>query len=220
MKFKTLAFATCFTLATAVSANAADMTIETYDWSGPYIGLQAGYLMSSTTVEDLGVVVERHAKTNGFVGGILGGYNWQDQLLVYGLDADFGLGFVRGHGGIVPPPPPVVQSNTYDLNWISHIRGRAGFTPGNSNMLLFATAGVAFADFEFTSGETGERQSATYVAPSIGAGLEYGFTPNFTGRTEVLYDMFHMGHGLIALHDYKARLNNATTIRVGFSYKF
>lgn len=220
MNIKSLAFATCLVAAASTSASAADLaSIDTYDWSGPYIGLHAGYLMSSTTVEDLGVVVERRAKTNGFVGGIMGGYNWQDQSLVYGLDADLGLGFVRGHGGVVvlPPPPP---SNTYDLNWNAHLRGRLGIAPNNGNLLLFLGAGVAFADFEFTSGETGERQSATYVAPSIGAGMEYGFTQNFAGRAEVLYDMFHMGHGLIALHDYKARLNNATTIRVGFNYKF
>ena len=219
MSFKTLVFAACLAVAASASispwAEAAD---DTYDWSGPYIGLHSGYLMSSTTVEDLGVVVERHAKTNGFVGGIMGGYNIQDNSLVYGLDADLGLGFVRGHGGVAVPP--VTPSNTYDLNWIGHLRGRFGMTPNNGNMLLFVGAGVAIADFRFTSGETGERQSATYVAPSIGAGMEYGFSPNFTGRAEVVYDMFHMGHGLIALHDYKARLNNAATLRVGFSYKF
>jgi outer membrane immunogenic protein len=217
MNFKTFVSAACLTVAAAASAYAADDTfIDTYDWSGPYVGTHSGYLFGSTKVEDNGIVVERHAKTNGFISGIRSGYNWQTDGLVYGLEADLGLGFVKGHGIALPPAP----ANRYDLNWNSHLRGRLAVAPNNGNVLLFLGAGVAFADFEFTDGDTGARKSSTYVAPSIGAGAEYGFTPNMTGRLEVVYDMFHMGHGLIALDDYKARLNNTATFRVGFGYKF
>jgi outer membrane immunogenic protein len=216
MKFKTFAFAASFVAASLGSAHAADIAIDSYDWSGPFVGTHSGYLIGSTKVEDNGIVVERHAKTNGFISGIRAGYNWQGDALVYGLEADFGLGFVKGHGIALPPAP----ANRYDLNWNAHLRGRVGMSPNNDNLLLFLGAGVAFADFEFTDGDTGARKSATYVAPSIGAGAEYGFTPSLVGRVEVLYDMFHMGHGLIAVDDYKARLNNTTTIRVGMSYKF
>ncbi len=216
MNIKTLFTAACFTLSGIVAAHATDDAIGSYDWSGGFVGTHSGYLFGSTKVEDNGIVVESHAKTNGFISGVRAGYNWQDDPLVYGLEADFGLGFVKGHGNALPPEPP----NKYKMNWNAHLRGRLGMAPDNSNLLLFVGAGVAFADFEFRDGDTGSTKSSIYIAPSIGVGAEYGFTSNLTGRVEVLYDVFDMGKGLIALDDYKAQFKNAATIRVGLGYKF
>lgn len=58
----------------ATSARAADVVDQSYDWSGPYMGIGAGYLWSSTDVFD-NDVFEENATTKGwriasYTGGI------------------------------------------------------------------------------------------------------------------------------------------------------
>src|SRR5450759_1855007 len=82
-------------------ASAADMPVKApitkapivaplYDWSGIYVGGHIGYLWGSTRVEEDGVVTEPGAKTDGVIGGVLAGYNWQSGPVVLGIDGDFG----------------------------------------------------------------------------------------------------------------------------------
>ena len=81
-----------------------------YNWSGFYAGGHVGYLWGSTRVVDNGVVTDANARTNGVVGGLLAGVNWQTGAFVYGLEADFGWANVRGTGEVEPPlPPPAVE---------------------------------------------------------------------------------------------------------------
>lgn len=125
------------------SALAADMPVKApvpkaaklpYDWSGLYLGGHIGYMWGRTRVEEDGVVTEPNAATNGTVGGVLLGYNWQSGPVVFGLEGDFGWTNAHGTGTVAPPPPIVVTTqapNTYDVNWTSHIRGRAGYAFDN-----------------------------------------------------------------------------------------
>jgi outer membrane immunogenic protein len=94
-------------------------------WTGPYIGADVGYMFGSTAVTDQGVVTETGAATDGFIGGIYGGYNWQiDDSWVAGLEGDVSLASVHGNGNSTPPQD---TPNSYDLNWAANIRGRIGF---------------------------------------------------------------------------------------------
>ena len=78
-----------------------------YSWSGFYVGGHLGYLWGRTRVEEDGVIVEDDARTNGVVGGILAGYNWQFGAAVFGVEGDFGWSNARGVG--VLPPIPVTR---------------------------------------------------------------------------------------------------------------
>ncbi|MGB9317663.1 MAG: hypothetical protein WCB62_21955 [Pseudolabrys sp.] len=42
-----------------------------------YLGGYVGYLWGRTRVEEDGLVTEPNAATNGVIGGVLAGYNWQ-----------------------------------------------------------------------------------------------------------------------------------------------
>jgi outer membrane immunogenic protein len=77
-------------------ASAADMPVKApppapaplpYNWGGLYLGGHFGYLWGRTRVEEEGVVTEPNAATNGVIGGVLAGYNWQAGPWVFGLEA-------------------------------------------------------------------------------------------------------------------------------------
>jgi outer membrane immunogenic protein len=191
-----------------VSASAADlpappvytkapMIEAAYNWSGFYVGGDFGYLWGKSRVLDDGVLTESGAPTNGVIGGILAGYNWQRGPLVFGIEGDFGWSNAVGHGLVLiptpPAPPPVPQPNTYHLNWDSHFVGKVGYASGQ--WLFFATGGLAVAGFGFQEGvpigsPLASIQNATFVGFSLGAGMNYAFTQNLIGGLQYIYDDF------------------------------
>ncbi len=86
-------------------AAAADMPIKApvykapvvappYNWSGFYIGLNAGYSWghqdNDLVVAATGATIFSNSdKLDGFIGGGQIGYNWQSDHWVFGLEADF-----------------------------------------------------------------------------------------------------------------------------------
>ncbi len=197
-----------------------------YDWSGLYIGGHIGYLWGRTRVEEDGEVTEPNASTNGTIGGVLAGYNWQRGPAVFGLEGDFGWTNAHGTGTTLPPPPIVVTTqapNTYDVNWNAHIRGRAGYA--FDNWLLFIAGGLAVADFEFHEGAI---TTTTIPGPpggkfygwSIGGGAEVAFTRNLVGRVEYLYDDYgHKDYTGVTGDPYRVSFR-AQTVRGALAWKF
>jgi opacity protein-like surface antigen len=198
-----------------------------YDWSGFYVGAHMGYIWGRSRVFDNGVLTESGAPTEGAVGGLLAGYNWQTGPLVLGLEGDFGWSNATGHGTTIPalPPPPALPSapNTYRLRWDSHIAAKAGYAAGQ--WLFFATGGLAVAGFSFQEGVVpGTPQpnaiDATYVGYSVGAGVEYAFTQNLLGRLQYIYDDFG-GKSFAGTDGGSYRVNlTAQTARAALSWKF
>jgi outer membrane immunogenic protein len=174
----------------------APAAIVAYNWSGFYVGGHVGYLWGKTRVEEDGVITEPGAKTNGIVGGVLAGVNWQTGPAVFGLEGDFG--WTRAHGSGAAIFTTTQAPNTYDLNWTSHVRGRAGYAV--DNWLFFIAGGLAIADLDFHEGAITttciqfcpEVTGGKYFGWSIGGGIDYAFTRNLIGRVEYLYDDF--GH--------------------------
>jgi len=55
-------------------------------------------LWGRTRVEEDGLVTEPNAATNGVIGGVLAGYNWQAGPWVFGIEGDFGWTDAHGTG--------------------------------------------------------------------------------------------------------------------------
>ncbi|THD62074.1 MAG: porin family protein [Bradyrhizobium sp.] len=159
------------------------MVDPAYDWSGFYIGGHVGYLWGKTRVVDDGVLTESGAPTDGVVGGVLAGYNWQKGLLVYGLEGDFGAADALGHGIATIATP-----NLYHLMWTSHVVGKLGYASGS--WLFFVTGGLGVADLDFIEGTTTSRMLGIYTGVSVGAGIEHAFSRNLIGRLQYIYDDF------------------------------
>jgi outer membrane immunogenic protein len=216
-------------LPTRVYTKAPVMVDPAYNWSGFYVGGHVGRIWGRSRVFDDGVLTESGAPTDGVVGGILAGYNWQTGPLVLGMEGDFGWSDAQGHGTIVvappPPPPPFVPRgpNTYNLRWDSHFVGKAGFASGQ--WLVFATGGLAIAGFNFQEGAAPPAPppnsiSATYAGFSVGGGVEYAFTQNLLGRLQYIYDDFG-GKNFVAVDGGIYRVNlTSQTLRGALSWKF
>lgn len=197
-----------------------------YNWSGFYAGVHAGYVFGRSRVFDDGVLTESGAPTEGGVGGLLAGYNWQSGPLVLGLEGDFGWANAIGHGTAPPPPPPPPLPpgpNTYRLKWDSHLVGRLGYASGH--WLFFAAGGLAVADFSFQEGVVPGAPpqpaiAATYAGYSVGAGVEYAFTQNLLGRLQYVYDNFGSKNFITPTGDtYRVDLSGQT-VRAALAWKF
>jgi len=202
----------------------APLAARAYNWSGFYLGGHVGYMWGRTGVVDDGVVTETGARTNGTIGGVLGGYNWQFGQIVLGLEGDFGWTNAHGSGEVAPPPPPppvVIQlPNLYDVHWTSRARLRAGYAL--DNWLFYVAGGYAVADFTFAEG-------GTVVVPGVGGrlggwsaggGVETAVLRNLVGRIEYLYDDFgHKDYVGSTGDNYRVNFT-AQTVRGALIWKF
>ena len=212
-----------FLLATsAIPAAAADLPLKApvykapavspaYNWSGWYVGGHVGYLWGNTSVWDEGVLIESDASTDGVVGGLLAGVNWQSGAFVFGIEGDFGWTNAHGTGGD-GGAVLVTKTNLYDFNRTSHVRGRVGYAM--NNWLLFMAGGLALADFDYTQITTvvssGGGGGAVYSGWSIGGGVDYAISPNWIGRIEYLYDDYGSKNYLIGGDPYHVELTGQT----------
>ncbi|ESY25340.1 MULTISPECIES: outer membrane protein [unclassified Mesorhizobium] len=143
-------------------------------WAGPYAGLSAGYGFSGhAKVHDGGPDI----KTKGFVGGVFGGYQWQQENFVYGAEADLGYNGVKGDSGGVNSKGGFEGS----------LRARLGYavTP---EILLYGTGGGALKN-QKVSTPLGSDDN-TMLGWTAGVGTDIKLTDNVFGRVEYRYTDF------------------------------
>jgi outer membrane immunogenic protein len=198
-------------------AHAAD--IETapapYDWSGFYVGLHAGYLWGDVAIEEEGEEAAEGGEIDGFAGGALAGFNVQLDPLVLGIEGDIGWTDADGDG--TEPQPDPEYDYHYDLNWIGHVRGRAGFAFDNA--LIFVAGGLAIADLDIEQERVNVGSGGTYYGWTIGGGVDFAFSDTLIGRVEYLHDEFGKKHYDVEEEDYAADLD-ADIVRAALIYKF
>jgi outer membrane immunogenic protein len=164
------------------------------------------------------------APTNGVIGGVLAGYNWQSGPLVLGIEANIGWTNAVGHGtAVIIITTTTTTPNTYKLHWASNFVGKAGYAVGQ--WLFFATGGLGVADLTFIEGITTttftpQPSGGKYVGFSVGGGVEYAFTRNLLGRLQYIYDDFG-GKTYVAADGgiYRVSLTSQT-LRGALSWKF
>ena len=170
-----------------------------YDWTGFYLGLHGGYAWGESDVElseeVLGDIGETSIDLEGWLAGVQGGFNYQMGHFVVGIEADASWSDIDGSssedgdiGG------PVTYNSDLELEWLATVRLRGGFAIDRA--LIYGTGGVAFAqmnyDYDITpvagppaliSGDIEENMTGW----TIGGGVEYAATQNFTVKLEYLY---------------------------------
>ncbi len=189
----------------SAGAQAADI-IEpaAYDWTGPYIGLQAGYAwgendLSAGNVDTGGDVQIDAAIINGedgtfdldgFVGGAHAGYNWQSDSLVLGVEGDIEFADLNDEVDILGVDGgDLLGVDEVEVNWLGSLRLRAGFAADRA--LFYATGGLAVGGAKLTANdEFGDKfadESDTKWGWTVGGGVEYAFTDDLSGRIEYRY---------------------------------
>jgi len=200
--------ASALVLGTA-AASAADLApryykapppvVAMYDWSGFYAGINGGWGTSHncwTNTAVLGAPVLAasegcHDASGGTVGGQVG-YRWQANNWVFGLEAQGNWADFSGSN--ISLLLAGVGINRTKIDAFGLFTGQIGYAWNNA--LFYVKGGAAVTDnrYEGLATATGtvlDRVSDTRWGGTVGAGVEYGFAPNWSAAIE--YDHLFMG---------------------------
>ncbi len=185
-------------LAARPYAKAPAMIAAVYDWSGFYIGVNGGWGSSRKcwdNVNAAGVFVANegcHDATGGVAGGQIG-YRWQTGSWVFGVEGQGDWADLKGRNRSLFFPTADNQSR---INAFGLFTGQIGYA--FNNVLLYVKGGGAVTDDSFRTFATGSGVLASSIVSdtrwggTVGAGLEFGFTPNWSAAVE--YDHLFMGN--------------------------
>lgn len=179
-------------------------------WAGTYIGVQAGYRWATAGVDSFAIPA---ATAAGLQAGAHLGRNFQFGQAVLGLETDVML------GGAAASSAAAAGSLTTQDRWTSTLRARAGYAFGD--VLIYATGGVALTgqDLTLSAGSQSSRLSEARLGAVFGAGLEYQFAPNFSGRLEGLHFNYQQSN-LTWNSGAPAVKQDSTSVRAGLTFHF
>jgi outer membrane immunogenic protein len=194
-----------------------------YNWTGFYIGANAGagFLNSSWSDPFTGGTNKFNSGV-GFLGGGQVGANYQINRLVLGVEGDFDW---TGLGPTSSGTDSIGQAINTKTNFTSTITGRIG--GAFDRILVYGKGGVAFA--QDNSGFTdfaGNSANTTFLRTgwTAGAGIEYGITRNLSAKVE--YDYLAFGSqplnfttATTPLYSSSASLN-IQEIKAGINFRF
>jgi outer membrane immunogenic protein len=247
---KKIVYAALALAASAATASAADLPMKAapmavapiYNWSGFYIGVNAGGVWGDVNATETGVpggsayngIGNSWGNSpSGFVAGGQAGYNWQGvgSPFVVGIEGD--LGYLDMSGRAVSPLALTQGSATQvstSGNLYGTIRGRVGYA--FSTVMIYATGGAIFADLK---GQITDPLFVPPLAPSattgwqtgwtVGGGVEVGIGNNWSVKGEYLY--FDLGTKNVFAAHPGVDIGHAWDIsatgnigRVGLNYRF
>ena len=235
-QMKKLLFAAIASAIFAPPTFAADLPVKAppapvaalYNWSGFYIGGDAGYFWGRTHEQNVGAaVLDAYPEPSGFSGGVHAGYRHQFASIVLGVEADWdwlGSNTAAATYSLGFPADARIKFN--DSN---SVRGIAGYAIDRS--LLYITGGASWLRYKGCESDFGHtatcfpgipEQSTNALGWTLGGGYAYGFTNNLVGRIEYLYADYGtkslaspgFGNGITT---YEVKTH---TVRVGLSWKF
>jgi outer membrane immunogenic protein len=204
-----------------------DLRPANFDWSGPYIGVfgaavavDGTYDATCTNAVPCAVLTYTDIEHSGigYAGGILGGWNYQMDTFVFGVEGDWAFG-----GTVATNDEPGIDTDI-SFNNIATLRARAGFALDNT--LLYVTGGLAAVDMEFGAVmSTTESDSKWVYGWTVGGGLEHAFSDHFSGRIEYLYvglddADFSMTDAAASTFDATQSFDDIHMVRVGLTYNF
>jgi outer membrane immunogenic protein len=202
-----------------------------FTWSGLYVGGQIGYAWGNDpiNVAIVGIpVASFNDNPKGVIGGAHLGYNLQIAQWVAGLEGTVDGTSVTGRtsapvvalrSGVTGSTRSIVQGS---------IRARLGVA--FDRVLIYGTGGAAFAGFQnnYSVGFPSflaEQDSKTRTGWTVGGGLEYAVTNNWSIRAEYRYSDFGRSPDFpfssITLGTLSATHHlTENQVQAGFSYKF
>jgi outer membrane immunogenic protein len=201
-------------LGVATAASAADLPRKApayvapvgYNWTGFYLGVNAGYGWTSS---DFG------GDANGFVGGGQIGYNWQalGSPLVLGIEADF-------QGADISTSTTIgAASVSAKANAFGTVRARIGYAW--DRFMVYGTGGWAYTKSEISAtGPGGSVSSSDWSSGyALGGGLEWAAWDRWSVKAEYLY--VHSGDVNVTAGPFTASGDyNINVVRAGLNYRF
>jgi outer membrane immunogenic protein len=193
-----------------------------HDWAGFYAGGFVGGMHGVWTLDFYRNNNHGHAVEglDGIEGGVWAGYNvYAGRNTVAGIEVDLGTGNGKTANEVFDNDATEASYNSF-----GSLRGRLGYIV--DNMMIFGTAGLAFANINnqiqkgANAGEQVVWEGQNKMGLAAGAGAEYAFNDRWTGRAEYLYSDF--GSVTLTNADGNTMIynNQLHQLRLGVSYKF
>lgn len=228
-------------LAGIAQASAADMPMKArapvyapvMSWTGFFVGAHVGGAWGAVEAEIppvgglLGAAfpIASHA-TNGFLGGVQAGYDWQSGWVVLGIKGDFSWTDTKGS-----TPCIIVATCSANYNYLATVTGRIGGLVGDRT-LVYVRGGGAWMDADYSFNLLGlfnTTASATRFGWTVGMGAEYMFAPGWSGFIEYNYmdfDTETLGFPVVAIIGGPALTVNTNltdklhTMKAGLNFRF
>jgi outer membrane immunogenic protein len=196
-------------LGAAAPAVAADLPARTYtkapayvaavyDWSGFYIGANGGWGNAHDCRTNVTAAISEGCyNANGAVAGGQVGYRWQSSAWVFGLEAQGDWADLKGSTRNLNPTLVVPNMVGSRMDAFGLFTGQVGYSWNNALLYLKGGAAVTDRRFDLISLTTGvpfaSSGYATRWGGTLGAGLEYGFAPNWSAAVEYdhIFDNSH-----------------------------
>ena len=192
-----------------------------YNWTGFYIGAHVGAAFGNDNTF-AGLVVNNNDDAR-FLGGIQGGADYQfAPNWVLGIEGQYSW---LGDSNRTATFPVGGYVFNYDQRAIGSITGRLGYTWGPG--LIYVKGGYAYSDNRETLLQAGVPVAFAFDKNhrdgwTVGAGLEYMFAPNWSGKVE--YQYYDFGNAAftapVALAPFGSYRNDEHTVKVGINYRF
>ena len=189
--------------------------LPVFSWAGGYAGAQIGYQWGTDSVIDQTTFATGSSKPSGVFGGLHTGYNWETNgFFVFGGEADIDGSSYSSSYSFAGSPAGTVKSPIE-----GSIRARAGIAVDRA--LFFATGGAQFAWFKDNYPATSDLLKPSKVGYTVGGGVEYALTNNWSVRAEYRYIKFSAKNdNLVNAVDVVTHTDTENRVDVGFSYKF
>jgi len=182
------------------TTKAPAMVSAIYDWSGFYLGLNAGGASSHncwTNTSSLGVATIPnaaegcHNATGGLVGGQLG-YRWQSANWVFGVEAKGDWANLKGSN---PSSFLAGTTNQTKVDAVGQVTGQIGYAW--NTVLWYVKGGAAVTDNKYqgiaaATGIVTDQATDTRWGGVVGTGVEVSFAPNWSLGVE--YDHMFMAN--------------------------
>ena len=183
-----------------------------FTWTGFYVGVNGGYDWGSIRNGN-GVF----GNPSGGMGGVTAGYNYQMNQFVVGLEGDFDWGDVSNRRTL----DAFGSFSKVNLEDFATVRARAGVAMDRA--LLYVTGGYAggelnsrLLDATTASFASNNSWQSGYA---VGAGIEYAFTPNISGKAEYLFSQLDGARLTTPAYAAKSSLD-LSLLRAGVNYRF
>lgn len=141
-----------------------------------------------------------------FLAGVQGGYNWQRNCTVFGVEADWSWTNFKATGDFFDGDGGTQDSFNLEsrMRWFGTVRARGGVVV--DNLLLYLTGGIAYANFDrtLTVNEDAPATTAVFNNSStrwgwtVGAGAEWQWANNWSLKGEFLYMRFESNDDTIS----------------------
>jgi outer membrane immunogenic protein len=212
-----------FALSATGAASAADLSayepapaasVPSFSWSGPYVGVQAGYDWYEA---DNGVGgFSPGTKPDGFAVGGFAGYNHQfdNSPIVLGVEADINYSSAKADRGTRAFGGAGIEN---DIGWNGAVRGRVGYA--FDRFLVYGAGGLAYAEHELKGKGVGGSDDTIAVGWTIGGGVEAALTDNVSARVEYRYSDFGTDSFSVAGSRVKSDVTD-NRVLLGLGYKF